>query len=165
MIEGITGSRICFVQREVLQLGKRNPHPNAADTRFVYLNQSLIIIQYRYEFLLIYISIFHTRNQYTVGLNTAAAPEQQKVDVLSMHNRTLKGSQLAEKEEVMIDSGEGKVEIWRVEENHKVPVNPACYGQFYDGESYLVLYGYIWKNKDCHLIYFWQGRNSRYSLL
>lgn len=43
----------------------------------------------------------------------------------------------------------------------KVPIDSSQYGHFYCGESYIILYTYIWKNKDCHLIYFWQGRSSK----
>ena len=60
----------------------------------------------------------------------------------------------------MIDDGRGKVSIWRVEEFTKVEVPPSKYGEFYSGDSYLILYSYVFKNKDCYLIYFWQGRNS-----
>ncbi len=54
----------------------------------------------------------------------------------------------------------GKIQGWRIEEFKKVPVPPQNYGEFYSGESYVILYSYIWKNKDCHIIYFWQGRTS-----
>lgn len=44
------------------------------------------------------------------------------------------------KEEVMIDNGEGKIQIWRVEEFTKVEVSKSHYGQFYSADSYLILY-------------------------
>lgn len=62
--------------------------------------------------------------------------------------------------QVTIDDGLGKVTIWRVEEFSKVEISPSNYGEFYSGDSYLILYSYVFKNKDCYLIYFWQGRNS-----
>eukprot|EP01114_Cavostelium_apophysatum_P010431 TRINITY_DN2412_c0_g1_i1.p1 TRINITY_DN2412_c0_g1~~TRINITY_DN2412_c0_g1_i1.p1 ORF type:complete len:1379 (+),score=482.22 TRINITY_DN2412_c0_g1_i1:221-4357(+) len=93
--------------------------------------------------------------QVPVGLNTAAAVKQEKIDVEKMHRPP------HEREEVMIDDGRsGKVEIWRVVDNTKVAVAKETHGQFYSSESYLILYTYIWKNKDCYIIYFWQGRNS-----
>lgn len=52
------------------------------------------------------------------------------------------------------------MEIWRVEGNVKVAVEASSYGVLYTGESYLLLYSYLWKNKDSYLIYFWQGRAS-----
>eukprot|EP00026_Physarum_polycephalum_P000343 Phypoly_transcript_00343.p1 GENE.Phypoly_transcript_00343~~Phypoly_transcript_00343.p1 ORF type:complete len:1625 (+),score=418.05 Phypoly_transcript_00343:184-5058(+) len=95
-----------------------------------------------------------TVQQVASGTNTASARKQEKIDVMTMH--ALK----REKEEVMIDDGQGKVTIWRVEEYTKVEVPPSKYGEFYSGDSYLILYSYVFKNKDCYLIYFWQGRNS-----
>jgi len=94
--------------------------------------------------------------QVPVGLNTAQAQEQQKIDVLKLHDV----SKRPHKEDVIIDDGTGKMEIWRVEDNHKVDVSKSLYGQFFSGESYVILYTYVFKNKDCFLIYFWQGRNS-----
>jgi hypothetical protein len=64
------------------------------------------------------------------------------------------------KEEVFVDDGTGKVHVWRVEEFTKVEVPIDCYGQFYAADSYLILYTYMWKNKESYLLYFWQGRNS-----
>eukprot|EP01132_Coremiostelium_polycephalum_P001564 gene1564-1983_t len=92
--------------------------------------------------------------QAPVGVNTASSKKQEKIDVGSMLRPK------AEKEEVMIDDGSGKVTIWRIEEFQKVPLDPSTYGQFYSGDSYLILYTYFFKNKDNYLIYFWQGRNS-----
>ncbi|KAN0029376.1 hypothetical protein ACTFIV_011267 [Dictyostelium citrinum] len=92
--------------------------------------------------------------QVPVGLNTATAKKQEKICIDTMHKPK------AEKEEVMIDDGSGKLTIWRVEEFQKVQLDPSTYGQFYSGDSYLVLYTYFFKNKDNYLIYFWQGKNS-----
>uniref|UniRef100_A0A8D2LUQ2 Scinderin n=1 Tax=Varanus komodoensis TaxID=61221 RepID=A0A8D2LUQ2_VARKO len=38
----------------------------------------------------------------------------------------------------MIDDGSGKVEIWRVESNGRIPVAPESYGQFYGGDCYII---------------------------
>ncbi|EGC29857.1 hypothetical protein DICPUDRAFT_51061 [Dictyostelium purpureum] len=92
--------------------------------------------------------------QAPVGVNTASAKKQEKIDVATMHKPK------PEKEEVMIDDGSGKLTIWRVEEFQKVAIDPKNYGQFYSGDSYLILYTYFFKNKDNYLIYFWQGKNS-----
>eukprot|EP00727_Mastigamoeba_balamuthi_P006658 m51a1_g2612 putative villin headpiece domain containing protein (1566) ;mRNA; f:504052-510269 len=79
---------------------------------------------------------------------------QSNVDIAQVFTRK------TQKEEIMIDDGTGKVRIWRVEEFKRVPVDESTYGEFYSGESYVILYSYIWKNKDCYLIYFWQGRTG-----
>ncbi|GAM27463.1 hypothetical protein SAMD00019534_106390 [Acytostelium subglobosum LB1] len=89
-----------------------------------------------------------------VGLNTASAKAQAKIDVNSMLTPK------PEKEEVMIDDGNGKITVWRVEEFTKIALDPQRIGHFYSGDSYVILYSYIYKNKDCYLIYFWQGKNS-----
>lgn len=34
------------------------------------------------------------------------------------------------------------------------------YGQFFDSESYVILYTYIAKNREQYVIYFWQGKKS-----
>ena len=60
----------------------------------------------------------------------------------------------------MIDDGKGQIKIWRIEEFQKVEILPSLFGNFYSGESYIVLYKYIWRNKDCFIIYYYQGRDS-----
>ncbi|EGG25050.1 villin [Cavenderia fasciculata] len=93
--------------------------------------------------------------QAPVGVNTASRKQQDKIDVSKM----LAGK--AEKEEVMIDDGRSpRLQIWRVEDFTKVAIDPSQHGQFYSGDSYLILYTYTYKNKDNFLIYFWQGKNS-----
>eukprot|EP01116_Phalansterium_solitarium_P018985 TRINITY_DN517_c0_g1_i8.p1 TRINITY_DN517_c0_g1~~TRINITY_DN517_c0_g1_i8.p1 ORF type:complete len:649 (+),score=120.52 TRINITY_DN517_c0_g1_i8:863-2809(+) len=90
-----------------------------------------------------------------VGLNVASAKKQEAIDVLTLHRPGRVG------EEVLVDDGSsGKISIWRVEDFKKVEVPREQHGEFYSGESYLILYTYVFKNKDCYLIYFWQGRNS-----
>eukprot|EP01105_Mastigella_eilhardi_P007811 TRINITY_DN194_c2_g2_i1.p1 TRINITY_DN194_c2_g2~~TRINITY_DN194_c2_g2_i1.p1 ORF type:complete len:804 (-),score=184.15 TRINITY_DN194_c2_g2_i1:27-2438(-) len=91
----------------------------------------------------------------SVGQSVSVArPLEAKVDVVKLFAKK------QEKEQVMIDNGTGKLKIWRIEEFTKVEIDAPKYGQFYSAESYVILYTYIWKNKDCFLIYFWQGRNS-----
>jgi len=64
-------------------------------------------------------------------------------------------------EEKAIDDGSGKLEIWRVEDFKKVEVDPSKYGQFYGGDSYVLLYTYKdARGKENYLIYFWQGSAS-----
>lgn len=50
------------------------------------------------------------------------------------------------------------VNIWKIIENQKIELSSNYYGQFYSGESYIILYKYILKNRDEYCIYFWQGR-------
>jgi hypothetical protein len=36
----------------------------------------------------------------------------------------------------------GKVEVWRIANFDMVPVEPSLYGQFYSGDSYIILHSY-----------------------
>ncbi|EMP41923.1 Adseverin [Chelonia mydas] len=42
----------------------------------------------------------------------------------------------------MIDDGSGKVEVWRVESNGRIPVASETYGEFFGGDCYIILYTY-----------------------
>lgn len=44
----------------------------------------------------------------------------------------------------------------------RVELPAESIGEFYSGESYVIFYFYVWKNKDCHILYYWQGKNSTY---
>ena len=50
--------------------------------------------------------------------------------------------------------------MWRIEDFEKVEVPAEKHGQFYGGDSYVVLYTYMEGSKECHMIYFWQGKES-----
>ena len=56
--------------------------------------------------------------------------------------------------------------IWRIEDFHVVPWPTELYGQFYDGDSYIVLYSYIVPRKAdqpeklAHDIFFWLGAKT-----
>jgi len=63
-------------------------------------------------------------------------------------------------EEKMVDGGEGKVEVWRIENLKPAPWPVDKYGQFYAGDSFLILYTYQRWGKESYIIYFWQGRDS-----
>ncbi|XP_027788517.3 scinderin [Marmota flaviventris] len=56
----------------------------------------------------------------------------------------------------MVDDGSGKVEIWRVENNGRVQIDPNAYGEFYGGDCYIILYTY----HRGQIIYTWQGANA-----
>ncbi|XP_059828605.1 adseverin [Hypanus sabinus] len=56
----------------------------------------------------------------------------------------------------MVDDGSGKTEIWRVESNGQIPVEPETFGQFYGGDCYIILYTY----KSGQIIYTWQGSSA-----
>ena len=85
--------------------------------------------------------------------NVAKTPEQKEIDVarLLIQSKT---------DELPVDDGSGKVEMWRIENFQKVAVEEDKFGQFFSGDSYIVLYTYKPKNREEYMLYFWQGRNS-----
>ncbi|CAM4518876.1 unnamed protein product [Lepidochelys olivacea] len=56
----------------------------------------------------------------------------------------------------MIDDGSGKVEVWRVESNGRIPVASETYGEFFGGDCYIILYTY----PKGQIIYTWQGAHA-----
>ncbi|MEE6466464.1 hypothetical protein FKM82_006961 [Ascaphus truei] len=56
----------------------------------------------------------------------------------------------------MVDDGSGEVQIWRVESNGRIPVDPNTYGQFFGGDCYIILYTY----PKGQIIYTWQGAHA-----
>lgn len=46
-------------------------------------------------------------------------------------------------------------QIWRIEGADKVAVDPSAYGQFYGGDSYIILYNYSHGGRQGHIIYMW----------
>ncbi|CAM9441041.1 unnamed protein product, partial [Hapterophycus canaliculatus] len=63
-------------------------------------------------------------------------------------------------DETPVDDGSGKLEVWRVENFKLAPWPKEKYGQFYGGDCYVMLYTYLVGDRECYLIYFWQGRES-----
>jgi hypothetical protein len=66
----------------------------------------------------------------------------------------------SKREDRVVDDGSGKVEIWRVKDHSKEPIARERYGQFFDAESYVILYTYMQRNREMYIIYFWQGKKS-----
>ena len=50
------------------------------------------------------------------------------------------------------------VQVWRIEDFEMAPVDPNMYGQFFGGDSYVILYTYVVNGKESYIIYFWQGQ-------
>ncbi|KAM7400952.1 hypothetical protein PAMA_005241 [Pampus argenteus] len=85
---------------------------------------------------------------YTIG--RIANVKQVPFDASSLHSNRAMAAQHG-----MVDDGKGKVQIWRVENGDRVPVDPSSYSQFYGGDCYLILYSY--QQDQQHIIYTWQG--------
>ncbi|KAF2073451.1 hypothetical protein CYY_005236 [Polysphondylium violaceum] len=60
----------------------------------------------------------------------------------------------------VIDDYKGVVQVWRVRNHNMEPIPNHLYGHFFDGESYVIIYKYIHRNKEVNLTYFWQGKKS-----
>ncbi|XP_072034821.1 advillin-like [Amphiura filiformis] len=94
---------------------------------------------------------------------TAAPKPKPKFDAASLHkakNTDLVNDPSVAASTGLADDGSGKVEIWRIEDFDKVPVEKSMYGQFFGGDSYIILYTYEVRGKEKHIIYFWLGNKS-----
>ncbi|XP_005987429.1 gelsolin isoform X1 [Latimeria chalumnae] len=97
----------------------------------------------------------------TVGYGTPYVSSQiariKKVpfDAATLHENPAMAAQHG-----MVDDGSGEKQIWRIEGADKVPVDPSTYGQFYGGDSYIILYTCKPGGKVGHIIYTWQGTDS-----
>lgn len=97
----------------------------------------------------------------TEGLGVAyvsghvAKIEQVPFDAATLHTSPTMAAQHG-----VEDDGTGNKQIWRIEGSSKVPVSPSHYGQFYGGDSYIILYDYRHGNKQGKIIYTWQGADS-----
>ncbi|KAM4695645.1 gelsolin isoform 2-T2 [Rhinophrynus dorsalis] len=87
--------------------------------------------------------------------NNIAKIENVPFDVSTLHQDTAMAAQHG-----MVDDGTGKKQIWRIESSEKVPVSESQYGQFYGGDSYIILYHYSHGGKSGQIIYTWQGADS-----
>ena len=78
-----------------------------------------------------------------------------------MHEKGSRESQ------TLVDDGTGTVEVWRIEDFDMVPLDKGLYGQFFGGDSYVVLYTYEVNRKENYIIYFWQGQvgGATYSIM
>ncbi|XP_054853422.1 gelsolin isoform X1 [Eublepharis macularius] len=83
-----------------------------------------------------------------------------KIEKVPFDAATLHTSPTMAAQHGMEDDGSGNKQIWRIEGSAKVPVDPSNYGQFYGGDSYIILYDYRHGNKQGKIIYTWQGADS-----
>uniref|UniRef100_A0A8C4EM68 Macrophage-capping protein n=1 Tax=Dicentrarchus labrax TaxID=13489 RepID=A0A8C4EM68_DICLA len=83
---------------------------------------------------------------YAIG--RIAKVEQVPFDASSLHSNKAMAAHHG-----MVDDGKGKVQIWRVDNGEKVPVDPSSYGHFYGGDCYLILYSYRVGGREQHIIY------------
>ncbi|XP_014642172.1 PREDICTED: advillin isoform X1 [Ceratotherium simum simum] len=91
----------------------------------------------------------------TFSIGRIAKVFQDKFDVTLLHAKPEVAAQ-----ERMVDDGNGKVEVWRIENLELVPVEQQWYGYFYGGDCYLVLYTYEVSGRPNYILYIWQGRHA-----
>uniref|UniRef100_A0A8D3DJ21 Gelsolin n=1 Tax=Scophthalmus maximus TaxID=52904 RepID=A0A8D3DJ21_SCOMX len=87
--------------------------------------------------------------------NSIAKIEKVPFDAAGLHDSDAMAAQHG-----MVDDGSGEKQIWRIEGSDKVPVDASTYGQFYGGDSYIILYNYHHGGRQGHIIYMWQGTDS-----
>ena len=63
-------------------------------------------------------------------------------------------------EDTPIDDGKGKVEVWVVQDFKLESVKATSHGQFFGGDSYVILYTYLKNKNENYIIYFWLGDKS-----
>ena len=80
--------------------------------------------------------------------------EKRSFDVKSMYQKAQRDPY------IMPDDGKGDLEIWRVENFELEPWPKERYGEFYSGDSFVMLYTYLVNDKKMYIIYFWQGLHS-----
>ncbi|KAM4664600.1 gelsolin isoform 2-T3 [Discoglossus pictus] len=83
-----------------------------------------------------------------------------KIDNVPFDVSTLHESPAMAAQHGMVDNGTGKKQVWRIEGSEKVPVAESHYGQFYGGDSYIILYNYSHGGRQGQIIYTWQGADS-----
>uniref|UniRef100_A0A8B9ZJ56 Gelsolin n=1 Tax=Anas platyrhynchos TaxID=8839 RepID=A0A8B9ZJ56_ANAPL len=83
-----------------------------------------------------------------------------KIEKVPFDAATLHTSKAMAAQHGMEDDGSGRKQIWRIEGSEKVQVDPSTYGQFYGGDSYIILYNYQHAGKQGQIIYTWQGAHS-----
>ncbi|XP_065140349.1 gelsolin b [Paramisgurnus dabryanus] len=97
----------------------------------------------------------------TKGLGQAYVPNKiAKIKKVPFDASSLHKSEAMAAQHGMVDDGKGEKKIWRIEGSDKVPVDPSLNGQFYGGDSYIILYTYKHGGRQGQIIYIWQGEDS-----
>jgi hypothetical protein len=89
----------------------------------------------------------------------ASGGGRSKFKKLQFSTATLHEKREAQKA-TLPDDGQGKLEVWRIEDFEMAEWPKDKYGHFYGGDSYVMLYTYMKNSKEEYIIYFWQGLKS-----
>ncbi|KAI7812838.1 gelsolin b [Triplophysa rosa] len=97
----------------------------------------------------------------TKGMGQAYLPNKiAKIKKVPFDASSLHKSDAMAAQHGMVDDGKGEKKIWRIEGADKVPVDLSVSGQFYGGDSYIILYTYKHGGRQGQIIYIWQGEDS-----
>ncbi|XP_030647090.1 gelsolin b [Chanos chanos] len=97
----------------------------------------------------------------TVGMGTAYVSNKiAKIEKVPFDASTLHQSEAMAAQHGMLDQGNGEKQICRIEGSDMVSVDPSMHGQFYGGDSYIILYTYQHGGRQGQIIYIWQGDDS-----
>ncbi|XP_062873588.1 gelsolin b [Trichomycterus rosablanca] len=104
--------------------------------------------------------VWHDEAQ-TKGMERAYVSNKiAKIKKVPFDPSTLHTSSAMAAQHGMVDKGTGERKIWRIEGSDKVEIDPSTYGQFYGGDSYIILYNYQHDGRQGQIIYIWQGEDS-----
>ncbi|KAM7415444.1 hypothetical protein PAMA_017788 [Pampus argenteus] len=97
----------------------------------------------------------------TVGMGTAYVSNQiAKIEKVPFDISSLHQSEAMAAQHGMVDQGDRDKQVWRIEGSEKVAVESSVFGQFFGGDSYIILYEYQHSDREGHIIYIWQGMES-----
>ncbi len=85
--------------------------------------------------------------------NIASNLEEHDIDVAALLARKAKS-------EKSVDDGSGKVEVFVVKDFNLEPISQNYYGEFFGGDSYVIVYTHLVNGKERGIVYFWQGNDS-----
>jgi len=91
----------------------------------------------------------------TAKLNKIAQPVQRSFEAATLHDNP----KLAASSQ-MVDDGSGQMEMWRIRGFELEPIPEHRFGEFFNGDCYVVLYAYHANNRENYIIYHWQGTDS-----
>ncbi|XP_067294098.1 gelsolin b [Pseudorasbora parva] len=107
-----------------------------------------------------FFKLWHDIEQ-TNGMGQAYVPNRiAKIKKVPFDASSLHKSEAMAAQHGMIDDGKGEKKIWRIEGSDKVPVDPSIHGQFFGGDSYIILYTYRHGGRQGQILYIWQGEES-----
>ncbi|XP_077087992.1 gelsolin b [Siphateles boraxobius] len=107
-----------------------------------------------------FFKFWHDTEQ-TKGMGQAYVPNRiAKIKKVPFDASSLHISEAMAAQHGMVDDGKGELKIWRIEGSDKVPVDSSIHGQFFGGDSYIILYTYRHGGRQGQIIYIWQGEES-----